>query len=152
MDARPSRKEGSGDPPAHRRQRDEGAVWEMKPRAPFLTVALSTAAGVAFAGDPDRCSRRWMCTHTGTVAVADTPLGPPVEGFPISFRLGGTQHVAVERRLGGRQPPGRCGAYLTPNTRRTATDGCLTEAASGQHKVGPRLALTLEFCEGTLGG
>ena len=114
MDARPSRKEGSGEPSAHRRQRDEGAVWDMKPRAPFLAVALSTATGVAFAGDPHRVFKAVdLHTHTGTGAVADTPLDPPVEGFPISFRLGGTQHVAVETRLGGRQPAAGAGRGST---------------------------------------
>ena len=101
MDARPSRKEGSGEPSAHRRQRDEGAVWDMKPRAPFLAVALSTATGVAFAGDPHRVFKAVDLHTHGHGAVADTPLDPPVEGFPTSFRVGGTEHMAVETRLGG---------------------------------------------------
>ena len=77
---------------------------------PFLAVALSTATGVAFAGDPHRVFKAVdLHTHTGTGAVADTPLDPPVEGFPTSFRVGGTEHMAVETRLGGgsrRQVPG----------------------------------------------
>ena len=80
----------------------------MKPR-PFLTVALSPATRVAFAGDRDRVFKGGGCAPDGHGAVADTPLDPPVEGFPTSFRVSGTEHMAVETRLGSasrRQVPG----------------------------------------------
>jgi hypothetical protein len=78
-----------------------------------VSVALSTATGVAFAGDPHRVFKAVDLHTHGHGAVADTPLDPPVEGFPISFRLGGMQHVAVETRLGGRQPAAGAGRGST---------------------------------------
>ena len=79
---------------------------------PFLAVALSTATGVAFAGDPHRVFKAVdLHTHTGTGAVADTPLDPPVEGFPISIPPGrdaaGRGRDAAWRQAAG----GRCGAW-----------------------------------------
>ena len=57
--------------------------------------------------------------HTdGHGAVADTPLDPPVEGFPTSFRVGGTEHMAVETRLAG----GRC-RVVAPGTSITGRTG-----------------------------
>jgi len=55
------------------------------------------------------CSKAVDVHTDGHGAVADTPLDPPVEGFPTSFRVGGTEHMAVETRLGSgtrRQVPG----------------------------------------------
>ena len=46
----------------------------MKPRAPFLTVALSTATRMTFAGDPDRCSKAVDVHTDGHGAVADTSI------------------------------------------------------------------------------
>ena len=42
-----------------------------------------------------------------------TRLGTSVQGFPVSFRAGGKQYIAVTTGLGGgssRQVPGNCGA------------------------------------------
>ena len=65
-------------------------------------AVLSTRGGVAFVGDLDR--------HFKAVDVAsgkllwETRLGTSVQGFPITFSVGGRQYVAVPTGVGGGSP------------------------------------------------
>ena len=68
---------------------------------------LSTAGGLAFVGDLDR-NFRAVDVKTGET-VWQTRLGTSVQGFPVSFAIGGKQYIAVSTGLGGgspRQVPG----------------------------------------------
>ena len=77
-------------------------VWSVEQRASFLTAALTTGGGLAFAGDVDRYFRAYDVA-TGEV-LWETRLGTSVQGFPVTFSVRGEQYLAVSTGLGGGSP------------------------------------------------
>ena len=77
-------------------------VWSVEQRASFLTAALTTGGGLAFAGDVDRYFRAYD-VETGEV-LWQTRLGTSVQGFPVTFAVRGEQYLAVSTGLGGGSP------------------------------------------------
>jgi len=97
-------------------------LWKIEQRAPFTTAALTTAGGVAFAGDMDRTFRA-IDVKTGAI-LWKTRLGTAVQGFPVSFSIDGRQYIAISTGNGGGSP--RLGpSIITPDIHPPASGNAL---------------------------
>ena len=74
-------------------------VWTFEQRPMFTSAALTTGGDLVFIGDVDR-NLRALDVKTGEV-IWQTRLGTAVQGFPVSFAVGGKQYIAVPTGVGG---------------------------------------------------
>ncbi len=73
-------------------------LWSHEQRAMFMTSVLTTAGGLAFVGDVDRYFKAFDVT-SGKV-LWQARLGAALQGFPISYSVGGKQFIAVPTGIG----------------------------------------------------
>ena len=77
-------------------------VWSHEQRPAYLGGVISTAGGIAIAGDIDRYVRAYD-VKTGKV-LWQSRLGTSAQGFPVTYSVDGKQYIAVLAGLGGGSP------------------------------------------------
>jgi alcohol dehydrogenase (cytochrome c) len=90
-------------------------VWSREQRASFLTSVLTTGGGIGFVGDLDRVFRAFDVKTGDTLWQAR--LGTSVQGYPVSFSVGGRQYVAVTTGRGGLESPRMVPRVLAPEVK-----------------------------------
>ena len=91
-------------------------LWRRRFRTPINSAALTTAGGLAIAGGWDRQVYAFDVGSGET--LWETRLPTSVQGFPITYAVGGKQYLAVPAGAGGASWGGMLPADLTPEKRR----------------------------------
>ena len=97
-------------------------VWSLEQRAAFMTGVLSTGSSLGFVSDVDRNFQAFD-VQTGET-LWQTRLGTAVQGYPVSFSIGGTQYIAVTTGNGGGSPR-HAPRALSPEIRHPQNGGAL---------------------------
>ncbi len=98
-------------------------VWSREQRSPFLTAVLTTASGIGFVGDLDRTFRAFD-VRTGET-LWQTRLGTTVQGYPVSFSIGGRQFIAVPTGAAGGGSPRMVPRTIIPEVHPAGTGNAL---------------------------
>ncbi len=107
-------------------------VWSREQRAPYLTGVITTASGVGFVGDLDRTFRAFD-VRTGET-LWQTRLATTVQGYPVTFSVGGRQYVAVTTGASSGGSPRVVPRTIIPEMRQPQTGNAVYVFALPEHK------------------
>ncbi|HYM17862.1 MAG TPA: PQQ-binding-like beta-propeller repeat protein [Micropepsaceae bacterium] len=88
-------------------------LWRYRTRTPMNTAALTTAGGLAIAGDWDR--NLYVFDAANGKVLYQTRMPTSVQGFPISYAVKGKQYIAVPVGSGGGSWSSQIPGQLTPD-------------------------------------
>jgi alcohol dehydrogenase (cytochrome c) len=91
-------------------------IWRQRYPSPMNTAALTTAGGLAFAGDWDR--RMYAYDSATGKVLWQTRLPTTAQGFPITYAVRGKQYVAMPAGIGGGSWSTLIAPELRPDIRR----------------------------------
>ena len=91
-------------------------LWRQQTRTPINSAALTTAGGLAIAGDWDRYIYAFDVSD-GEI-LWQTRLPTSVQGFPITYATAGRQYIAVPIGTGSGSWADLLPADLMPDMRR----------------------------------
>ena len=98
-------------------------LWRHRTRTPINSAALTTAGGLAVAGDWDR-HLFIFDTSTGDI-LWQTRLSTSIQGFPITYAVDGKQYIAVPVGAGGGSWGTMIPAQLAPEKERPVGSNAL---------------------------
>jgi alcohol dehydrogenase (cytochrome c) len=91
-------------------------LWRFRSRTPMNSAALTTAGGLAIAGDWDR--NLYVFDAANGAILYRTRLPTSVQGFPISYAVNGRQYLAIPVGTGGGSWGTQVPLQLTPDRQR----------------------------------
>ena len=91
-------------------------LWRHRFRTPINSAALTTGGGLAVAGDWDR--HLYVFDAADGEILWQTRMPTSVQGFPISYAVGGKQYLAVPVGTGGASWTSQIPQQLTPEKQR----------------------------------
>ena len=94
-------------------------LWRYRTRTPMNTAALTTAGGLAIAGDWDR--NLYVFDIVNGSILFKTRMPTSLQGFPITYAVAGKQYIAVPVGTGGGSWGSQIPGQLTPERPQPAT-------------------------------
>ncbi|MSP94096.1 MAG: pyrrolo-quinoline quinone [Alphaproteobacteria bacterium] len=111
-------------------------LWRHQTRTPFNTAALTTAGGLAIAGDWDR--NLYVFDIRDGKVLYQTRMPTSLQGFPMTYAVRGKQYLAIPVGTGGGSWTSAVPIQLTPDKQRPTNANAIFVFALGDAPAGAR--------------